>query len=193
VSATEQFWAGEFGSEYHKRNRPEWQQRVPFWESAMQFTSAHSVLEVGCGPGWNLLAIQAIARDAEMYGIEINPGAVEEARQQGLDVRQGTAVSIAGLYDQGSIDMVFTAGVLIHVPPDELETVMRAIAMVSAQYVLAIEYAADTEQMIDYRGNADRLWKRPYGQLYQDMGLRLLSEGVAGGFNECTYWLLQKG
>jgi hypothetical protein len=85
-----------------------------------------------------------------------------------------------------------TSGVLIHVAPDALEVTMRAIIDVSARYVLAIEYDSDEEEEVDYRGHKGKLWKRPFGRLYQALGLRLLSYGEAGGFEKCTYWLLDK-
>ena len=192
VEEVAQWWAEGFGDSYHERNRVNWQERMPFWQSALEFCTPATVLEVGCGPGWNLRAIMARQPSIECHGIDINAGAVEEARQAGIEARCGTAVSIAGHYDAGSMDLVFTSGVLIHIPPEQLETVMRAIITTSARYVLAIEYDAEEAEEIDYRGHAGKLWKRPYGQLYQALGLKLLSQGVAGGFDRSTYYLLEK-
>jgi hypothetical protein len=46
--------------------------------------------------------------------------------------------------------------------------------------------------MIEYRGEKDRLWKRPYGKLYEAMGLTLVKAGPAEGFDRCDFWLLSK-
>lgn len=187
------FWADKFGNEYHQRNRVNVDERMPFWESALQFTEARSALEVGCGPGWNLLAINKVSPGTDLYGVDVNANAVEEARQQGIEAQVSDALGILGLHQPGSIDLVFTAGLLIHIAPDELEATMRAIAEVSAKYVLAVEYYAEQEEEVEYRGHSGKLWRRPFGKLYQALGLTLLSEGVAGGFDQCSYWLLQKG
>lgn len=188
------FWAGDFGRDYTKRNRVDWQARMPFWESALEYTAAQSVLEVGCNAGWNLRAIQGLRPSIEVYGVDVNQGAVNEAREQfGLEVHCTDALGIRALHDAGSVDLVFTAGMLIHVAPEDLETIMRTIIDISARYVVAVEYASDETLEIEYRGHAGKLWKRPYGKLYEALGLRLLSEGTAGGFDECTYWLLEKG
>ena len=189
---TEQFWEGDFGNEYLQRNRVDWKARVPFWESAIEYCAPASVLEVGCNAGWNLMAMQKVDPSIELYGVDINAQAVEEARQNGFEVMRTGAVTIAGLYDPGSMDLVVTCGVLIHVAPEDLDPVMRAIVATSAKYVLAVEYAAEQEEDIEYRGHMGRLWRRPFGALYQSLGLRLISEGVAGGFDDCTYWLLEK-
>lgn len=190
---TEDLWKGKFGNEYHSRNRVDIQTRQEFWQSAIEFTAAGSVLEVGCGPGWNLLAIQKCEPSIELFGVDINAKAVEEARQQGIEAQVGSAMHLPALYEQGSKDLVFTAGALIHMPPDHLEQVMRGIAAVSARYVLAVEYHEEEGEVeVDYRGQKGALWRRNFGKLYQDIGLNLLSVGEAGGFNECTYYLLEK-
>ncbi len=49
--------------------------------------------------------------------------------------------------------MVITSGVLIHIPPSELDAVMRAIVAATSRYVLCIEYDAPVEQMVEYRGH----------------------------------------
>ena len=189
----EAFWAGEFGDDYVDRNRVDWQARIPFWESAVQFCQPMTALEVGCNAGWNLRAIQQCSPGTELLGVDVNADAAEEARQAGFEVQCTDALGIMGLHEPGSIDLVFTAGVLIHIPPEDLESVMRAIINVCGRYVIAVEYDADESQEVEYRGHAGRLWKRPYGKLYEALGLKLLSYGDAGGFDQCTYYLLEKG
>lgn len=192
MQSTVDFWKQDFGDAYHARNRPDWAARIPFWESAIQFCTPGSVLEVGCGPGWNLKAIQKTAPNIDLYGVDVNAKAVEEARQAGFEAQCTDALGICGLHEPGTIDLVFTAGMLIHVAPEDLESVMRAIVETSGKYVLAVEYMAEQEEEIDYRGHKGKLWKRPFGKLYEAMGLRLLSVGEAGGFTECQYALLEK-
>lgn len=66
---TEEFWTGDFGNEYHKRNRVDWKWRIPFWKKLLEYyVPARSVFEFGCGPGWNLSAINAANRDVKTYG-----------------------------------------------------------------------------------------------------------------------------
>jgi pseudaminic acid biosynthesis-associated methylase len=192
MNEQESWWAGEAGNSYTHRNRVDWRARIPFWHDIMKFTGARSVYEVGCGAGWNLSAIrEASPHRVDLSGCEINPHAARQARYAGFrdtiyeaSAEQGQAF--------GAIELVFSAGMLIHIAPDRLEKMMRLIIDTSSHYVLAIEYAADAEEMIEYRGERDKLWKRPYGKLYEAMGLTLLHTGDATGFDRCTYWLLEK-
>jgi len=183
----EEFWAGEFGNAYTARNRVDWRARIPFWTDIMRFTEARSVYEVGCNAGWNLSAIAEISK-AMLHGCDINPRAAEQARAAGL-----VGVSTGRLDEPpGRYDLVFTAGVLIHVAPENLPAFMGEIVDASSRWIVAIEYASDVEQMIEYRGYENRLWKRPYGKLYEALGLTILHTGEANGFDRCTYWLMEK-
>lgn len=187
------FWAGTFGDEYLARNRVDIEKRVPFWQSAVDFCTPATVLEIGCNAGWNISAIESIDNSIEVVGYDINASAVEEARSQGLQVERGDFFTALSKHPSGSFDLVFTAGVLIHLHPDDLRAAMNALITLSGRYVLAIEYEAEKEEAIDYRGHAGKLWKRPFGKLYEEMGLKLLALGNAEGFDDCTYWLLEKG
>lgn len=186
MNAQESWWAGEAGNAYTARNRVDWRARIPFWRRVIDETGARSVYEVGCNAGWNLSAIRRVYPDVEVSGHDVNQEAGIQARNAGLH-----SVSHAP-YEVCGFDLVFTAGMLIHVSPEHLAKQMQWIVDASAQYVLAIEYGSEVEEPVYYRGHEDRLWKRPYGFLYQSMGLRLVWERKAVGFDNCNAWLLEK-
>lgn len=186
-----EFWKGSFGDSYTARNRVNWRARIPFWRRIMGLTGARSVFEMGCNAGWNLSAIREVAPNARLLGCEINSKAYEQALFAGNDVVLEDGVICLWTY-AGVFDLVFTAGVLIHIDEDSIETTMRALVDASADYVLAVEYAADRSQAIEYRGHTDKLWSRPFGRMYEALGLTLMDSGEAEGFDRCQYWLLRK-
>lgn len=190
MSATEEFWSGTFGREYTERNRVNWRARSGFWCDMIAMTQPDDVLEVGCNAGWNLRAIREVSPGTMLRGVEINTKAASDAKRAGFEIHR---LAARVLYELGAeFDLVFTAGMLIHVPPDELEVTMRRIVDRSRRHVLAIEYDADAEEEVEYRGHAGRLWKRPFGRLYEAMGLKPIADGVADGFDRCHWWLLEK-
>lgn len=192
MTVQEQFWKGEFGTEYLKRNRVQWNLRVPFWDDIINWVEPENVLEVGCNAAWNLRAIKSIRSDIELKGIDVNPDALAEATAAGFDVEEMSALD-AGSRWPNEFDLVFSAGCLIHIGPDHIHQAMDSIIAASRQYVLAIEYAARAEEELNYRGHSERLWRRPFGEMYQDKGLVLIEEGDAGkGFDRTTYWLMRK-
>lgn len=185
-------WSGDFGREYTVRNRVAWQNRIPFWETIMMETNALSVLEVGCNAGWNLRAINAVVPDASLTGIDVNRDALMEILHSPALLRVQSAVD---LDDENEFALVATVGCLIHVPPSDIDAVMSNIVRASARYVLAVEYAAETETMVPYRGHNDALWKRPFGKLYEAKGLKIVQQGFVSkddGFDDCAFWLLSK-
>src|SRR5437899_3117855 len=191
MNEQEQFWSGPEGDAYTNRNRVDWRLRIPFWHDIMKFTGARSVYEVGCGAGFNLSAIaEASPHTVRLFACEINEQAARQARYA-IDAEIYEAPAEQG-EAHGAIELVFTAGALIHVAPENLESLMRLIVNTSSRYVLAIEYFSEVEEMVNYRGEDDRLWKRNYGVLYQALGLKQLHAGEATGFDRCQYALLEK-
>lgn len=185
-----ELWAGEFGNDYLKRNQVDWRKRIAFWATIVHRTGARSFFEMGANAGWNLSAIKRAYPDVIVAGNDINTLACEQARMAGLNVVNQLDFNAAC---PGRYELVFTAGVLIHIEPEHLDEVMRALIAKSYRWVLAIEYAADVETQVEYRGHTEKCWKRPYGALYEALGLKLVDSGDAGaGFDRCTYWLLER-
>lgn len=190
---TAEFWAGDFGDQYIERNQIDYRTRMDFFREVLSLTSAGSVLEVGCNKGHNLQAISAVSPWVELAGCDINKTAVELARaalpEAFIEHLGANELDQFGL----NFDLVFTAGVLIHIAPESLKDVMQAIIDASEKYVLAVEYEAELEEEIEYRGHEGKLWRRPFGKLYQDMGLKLVKSWPAGdGFDRCQAFLMEK-
>lgn len=187
MTETEEFWQGSFGDSYTKRNRVDWRARIPFWRDVIDLTGARSAFEFGCNAGWNLSAIKRAYPDVFCQGIDVNHAALEIAANAGLLCGKGMAES------HELHELVFTAGVLIHIAPADLLATMQKLVNASCDYVLAVEYEAETETEVEYRGHSGKLWKRPYRKLYEDLGLRHVTTWInPEGFDNCTAHLMRK-
>jgi len=71
------------------------------------------------------------------------------------------------------------ARVLIHQPPDQVGFMMKEIVRCSNDLVMCMEYEASEFKEVDYRGEPNSLWKGPYTKMYMDMGLEIITGGVA--------------
>jgi 2-polyprenyl-3-methyl-5-hydroxy-6-metoxy-1,4-benzoquinol methylase len=92
------------------------------------------LLDVGCGSGFDLLTMRD--RGWRVAGVEMNPQAVERARAQGLDIRQGTLADAR--FPDGSFDVVTLFHVLEHVPDvlslvQEIRRILRPGGLMLAQ------------------------------------------------------------
>jgi trans-aconitate methyltransferase len=192
MNRQEDHWAGEFGTAYTNRNLVQWADRIPFWQRILWMTDVGSILDVGCNAGWNQLAIESCDPDVSTFGIDINLAALGDAKRAGMTVEMCRAADVADQYGNGAAELVCHSGVLIHVPPADLPRTMRAIYDATSQWVLAVEYASLKEEEVLYRGEKGLLWKRPFGDLYADLGLREVAHGEAIGFDRCYFWLMSK-
>lgn len=183
-----ELWRGEFGNEYTDRNQVDWMKRAMFWDRIITTTGARSVFEMGCNAGWNLSAIREFHPQVRVTGSDINERALEQAHAAGLTTYNCLDFRAV----PGKFDLVFTAGVLIHIEPAHVREVMAALIDKSFRWVLAIEYESEYEEAIPYRGHADKCWKRPYHKLYMDLGLHLVDRSSPAGFDNCTAWLFEK-
>jgi len=191
---TTEAWTGSFGGAYADRNKVDWRARIPFWTHILDITGARSCFELGCNAGWNLSAIRKADPDVAAWGCDINEKALDQASAAGLAAFNANDKEERKFYPD-TAELTFTAGVLIHIATQELKEVMQKLIDMSSNYVLAIEYESEVETEIEYRGQKGLLWKRPYGELYERMGLKLVKTGRLQqdvAFDDCRYWLMQK-
>lgn len=191
-------WCGPFGDSYTARNtRATIQARKDMW-ACMLPSGVESILEVGANVGLNLEAISSLT-NAELYACEPNDSArgLLSSVLEVDHIRSDTADRLG--WPDGHADLVFTSGVLIHVPPDKLEASLKEINRVSSRYVICGEYFAPSEEMVPYRGHDNALWRRDYGSLFMDACPDLHPLGTlfawkrTTGLDNLTFWIFQKG
>ncbi len=200
MSQTQQLetWSGEFGTAYTDRNIADLAKRTQAFREIIQDLPITRVLEVGCNRGHNLIAFsEIIGENAVVCGIEPNPYALRTARASSdrISALKGTAFELP--FRDGYFDLVFTAGVLIHISLADLPRAISEIVRTSRRYVLALEYFAEEETTIPYRGSNDLLWKRNFLAHYQTQfpELKLVRSGYYDqeqGFDRTHWWLLEK-
>ena len=189
-------WRSQFGREYTDRNDVAKPERIVSWQRLLDGIVPQRAVEVGCNVGWNLTYLKELGVK-ELYAVEPQAYAVEKARARNpeYNVLCGTGFDLP--FKDGFADLAFTSGVLIHIAPKDLPKVMAEMYRVSRRYIVAIEYDWPTEEEIKYRGNADSLWKRPHGQIWQSQYpalklLRKLELSPSDGYDNCVAHLFEK-
>lgn len=192
-----QAWQGEFGTAYTERNQVDWASRFPAFRSVFEGLPIASALEVGCNKGHNLMALDRVLPGLASHGLDLNPHALDVARERlpGGTFALGGADALP--FPDASMDLCFTVGMLIHIPPACLDRCLEEICRVSRRYVFCAEYFADKDTEIPYRGRANLLWKRDFLSHYQRIcpGLSLVRQdfwGPAQAFDDVTCWLMEK-
>ncbi len=199
----ESFWAGEFGTEYIKRN-----QGVDLLASNLSFfnqalSSVHkprNCIEFGANIGMNLKALRLLYPQQEQFAIEINANAAEELRTV-LPPENVFHTSILDYSPEWQFDLVLIKGVLIHINPDYLSKVYEIVYQSIGRYLLLCEYYNPTPVEVPYRGHSGRLFKRDFCGEIQDRysDLNLIDYGFVyhrdPNFpqDDITWFLLEKG
>jgi len=198
-------WTGQFGDEYMDRNEYADWKMVPGVEAFRRILGGleiESVLEVGSNIGLNLLFINELFKgSAKLYAVEPNRKAfdtlVSQTRMK-LEKAWNCDAFQLPLADS-SIDLVFTAGVLIHIGPDDLGRATDEIVRVARKYVLCIEYFSRTPVEVPYHGQMGLLFKRDFGAFYLDRFLNLKCVGYGflwqrefRIFDDLNWWLFEK-
>ena len=191
-------WEGEFGRAYTDRNAIDWRTRLGAFQHMLNGLQVQRVLEVGCNHGSNLRALVELLKEgSEVIGVEPNKYALERARKANTKagILYGNAFDLP--FKDGYFDLAFTAGVLIHIALGDLPTAMAEIYRVTKRYLLVIEYFAEEETVIHYRGRDDLLWKRDFLKHYRGQfpDLDLVRSGYwrpEDGFDRTHWWLLAK-
>ena len=198
-------WTDQFGDEYADRNEyADWKMEpgVEAFRRILGGLDIESVLEVGSNIGLNLLFINALFNGgAKLYAVEPNRKAfdwlVSQTRMRLEKAWKCDAVQLP--LDDSSVDLVFTAGVLIHIVPDDLGRATDEIVRVARKYVLCIEYFSHTPVEAPYRDQMGLLFKRDFGSFYLDRfpNLKCVSYGFLWQhefhiFDNLNWWVFEK-
>jgi pseudaminic acid biosynthesis-associated methylase len=198
----EEFWAGEFGDDYARRNRgAHWIARnVAFCARVLQRTERlRSVIEFGANIGLNLQAIRLLLPEAKLTAVEINEKAVGELRKlPDVEVHHQSILDYTGKEQH---DLVLIKGVLIHLNPESLPQVYDLLHRSSARYICLAEYYNPTPVEVPYRGHSHKLFKRDFAGEMMDRfkDLHLLDYGFVYRRDlhfpqdDLTWFLLRKG
>ncbi|NBW59662.1 MAG: pseudaminic acid biosynthesis-associated methylase [Crocinitomicaceae bacterium] len=176
----EKFWATDFGNDYPSRNEGEKliSSNIALFAKIFQSCpNVHSVAELGCNIGLNLIALNRLNKNINLRGYEINEKAAISAREEKVAEIINTTV-VEPLDIGKKFDLTFTKGVLIHINPDMLPAVYQNLYDLSTRYIMVCEYYNPSPVSVEYRGNKERLFKRDFaGELMQKYRLKLINYG----------------
>lgn len=172
----EAFWAESFGDEYIDRNKSQQllASNIAFFTDIFKRTSnISSIMEFGANIGMNIRSIDKILVNVKFSAVEINKKACEQLKNH-IDGNLYNC-SILDYRPKEQYDFVFTKGVLIHINPNELDSVYQKLYDTSSKYICVAEFYNPSPMTISYRGHEDRLFKRDFaGEMldkFQDLKL----------------------
>jgi len=200
----EVFLAGEFGTEYIKRNQDNdlLSSNLHFFSKALQGAGKFdSVIEFGANIGMNIRALKLLYPNCLLKGIEINDTAAGELEKH-IGEKNVIHSSILDLNTGNlSADISLIKGVLIHINPEFLQTVYQKLYEVAKEYILIAEYYNPVPVEIPYRGHSNKLFKRDFAGdfIMKYPGCKITDYGFAyrndpqAPQDDITWFLIRKG
>lgn len=176
----EKFWNNEFGKAYTDRN--EWENDQD-WDETYVTTWGYTkldinnlvmkdlprdikILEVGCNQGFQLRGYQRMGFE-NLYGVELQSYAVEKSKKKfsNLNIINGSGFDLP--FKDGFFDLVCTNNVLIHISPNDHLKFMSEIFRCSNKHIMGWEYFNVNTIEVEYRNNANCMWKGDYASVYR--------------------------
>jgi pseudaminic acid biosynthesis-associated methylase len=178
-------WTGEFGASYLERNRRTSDELDKLYQGLYGISRTKMdyaflgylpigmrVLEVGCGDGAQLRLLSQMGF-YKLHGMDINKTAICRAKSLSPEIEFLVGDAEYLPYPDCSFDLVFTSGLLIHIPPAHLARVADEMFRCTSRYIWGLEYFASQETEIPYQGQQGMMWARDYSRLWD---LRVIRE-----------------
>ena len=197
------FWTDEYADSYSLKNSTfDNELGCQGWAKILEKASLtrKTYLEIGCNIGRNLDQLALLDSQLKPSVVEINPKALSFVKKRHVLHHSFCGPAQEASFPGGAFELVFTSGVLIHVPPDNLLDIMRRMHEWSSRYIVIAEYFNRTPVSIEYQGRPDLLFKRDFGAMFADnFDVNLVDYGFlwgrifdAAGFDDITWWLFEK-
>jgi pseudaminic acid biosynthesis-associated methylase len=194
-------WGKEFGNRYTQRNLFTAEEvdnmyllkygvtRTAMNKLFLDFLDRDSnILEVGTNVGLQLNLLSKLGFK-NLYGIEINPSAIEFSHKinEGLPIYIIKASAFDIPFKDKWFDLVFTSGVLIHIHPNDISGAAKEIYRCTNKFIWCFEYFINEGyKEIIYRGKSNLLWKTDFKKVFFNnfSNLTLIKEQLFSYKNE---------
>ena len=154
--------------------------------SALAGYSWASLLEVGCGFGWNLDSLKRAFPDGEFVGCDFSQHQLERARSlYGDTIRFDRANARDIPYAAGRFDVAMTVTCFMHLPPNHIQQAADELVRVAARYIVVLELdreLATPDEIREQDGSRVAFW-HDYDALFAP-AFRLVAKEDWADFND---------
>lgn len=191
-------WSGINGQKYTTRQALAIESRRKMFADIFDamIIKPMSVIEFGANIGENLRAIRQI-QGSILTGVEINEALLPQLQQAADSAIIG---AIQSFKPYRKWDCCLVRGLLIHIPPNELDAAYNTLYECSNRYIVIAEYHSPRHEEVMYRGQSGLLWKGPfaYDMLDKYPDLQLLDYGFVSSRDrhwaqdDLNWWILER-
>lgn len=157
----------------------------------VRYEEFSSILEIGCNCGPNLYRISQKYPNCKIYGVDINEyliekgiGMMEREGIHNVNMRAGKASELK-VFNDKSIDIVFTDSVLMYIGPDKIYQTITECFRISKKAIILIEWHSDSKNEY-FKG----YWIRNYKELLSKFiePQKILITKITSEFRDSEGW-----
>lgn len=134
---------------------------------------AKKICEAGCNIGNNLAGFP---NNLDIHGIDMNKYALEKAKKRLPSFRFQNENIAKTSYPDSFFDLIFTRGVLIHIPEKEVDSTLMELLRISKKWIFNLEYFGEDGKMIKWKRGDDLLWYRNMKQRWSKFKVDIISD-----------------
>lgn len=179
----ENFWKN-ISNSYYKCNTINAVSRRRWFSKIVLFYHPKSVLEIGCNEGANLREIHKLNPEIKLSGIDINLDAANYARLTlpNANIVCGSIYDLDKYFKEKEFDLIFSMGVLIHIPPEMMENIRNKTIYLARNIILHCEeHSANPEIKRRGEGGVGHRWSHDYGSLYKNYKIKIYKNIFGSG------------
>lgn len=134
---------------------------------------ARKICELGCNVGNNLADFPSTF---DITGVDLNKNAIEKSKNKFPSFNFKVAKIQDTSLPDSQFDLVFSRGVLIHVPGKDLDDALKEIFRISNKWIFNLEYFGKDDEMIPWKRGSDLLWYRNMKEKWQKYDVEIISD-----------------
>lgn len=143
-----------------------------------------TILELGCGYGWNINRLFQEYPDKIIYGIDFSRSQISRSKiiypqlwNNGRVIILENDITNMSLADK-SIDVSFSLGILMNIPPADILKGLKEIIRVTRDKIILFEYFKPNVESREYIETAEKhpyIFSHNYEKLMRRLGCKLIS------------------
>ncbi len=134
---------------------------------------AKRICEAGCNVGNNLSSFD---NELEVWGFDKNNYAIEKAIEKLPEINFKIEDINKTSFPDSHFDIVFTRGVLIHIPNSNVNEAMNELFRISKKWIFNLEYFGADGEMINWKRGDDLCWYRNMKEKWQDYDVEVVTD-----------------
>ena len=170
------------GDYYYKNNTADSLDRRKWFAKIVVLYKPKSILEIGCNEGANLRCMREVIPEIKLAGIDINKNAVNFARSTmpNANIVCGSIYDLDKYFKEKEFDLVFSMGVMIHLPPETINSVGDKAAKLAKNIVLHCEEHSENPEVKRRDRDIPHRWSHNYINIYNKYKVKIFKDVLDG-------------